>query len=611
MIDVKLIAKAKKTAESGSGTTTGGGSVGSVAEEAKHAVKADTAEQAAWAEKAGYATKAAWADETGKASRAAEADHAVKADEATHAAEADKAKEAERASYADVANDLTEDSPVNDRFLSAVADDIAHGAITFEEGLTAVKTALLKGGAEFGGYEAGDLWTGGKGAAVDKDGNMEVESLRVRSYMECVELIVNRLSALEGDQLLTEADTIESVTDLGGGLYGLTLREKWDGYHTAQAVGNVVKGIMNTMGSVDVLEDLEDLGGLEAGAEDEADVIDGLEGLGGLEAGAEEAVDTAVETAEHKDSGETGALYFTSWMRVNAVDAAKNYLEVTLYADSEVPGGGNYPPCEMMKIARWGNQTDEKRQECLYLSSTEGRIVKLTGVTKPILEARNYGVTLGSLPGFVKTLTDDNGNALPLREGLDYLYAPGIVTMDVIRLNRWTKKPVVTYVDRGVWQADGVYYCETVNPETGEYETSEVWHKGCKYRCMKNGTTVEPSRTGTEWALVGGYPDLSTTYEMVIDTGGDTLIGNGEEKILTFTVVDGFREDVTGDVLTWTVARDSGDEAADTLWGYEHMDFEGTIAITLDDLRGMDKVTFTVTAYMTDGETAEVEISVK
>ena len=52
----------------------------------------------------------------------------------------------------------------------------------------------------------------GKGAGIDKDGNAEVESLRVRSSLEVLELIINRLSALEGDQILTESDTIDSVT---------------------------------------------------------------------------------------------------------------------------------------------------------------------------------------------------------------------------------------------------------------------------------------------------------------------------------------------------------------------------------------------------------------
>lgn len=594
MIEVKAIAKAKTTGGVASGGTVSSAAVGGVAEEAKHAVKADMAEQAKYAEKAGYATKAAYSEAAGAAERAVEAehatkadtadeavhageaDHAVRADEATHAGEADHAIKADAAEMAEVAKDLTEDSPVNDRFLSAVADDIAHGAITFNEGLTAVKKALLKGGAEFGEYDAGGSWTGGKGAVVDKDGNMAVESLRVRSYLECVELIVNRLTALEGDQLLTESDTIEKAEDLGGGAWGLTLREKWEGYFTGQAVGNVVKGIMNTM--------------------------------------AEAAVESGVETPPHEDETLAGekdtAAYSTSWMRVNAVDAARNYVEVSLYADDEVPGGRNYPPCAMMRIARWGNQTDEKRQECLYLSSTEGRIVKLTGVTKPILEAGNYGVTLGSLPDFVKTLTDDSGNALPLREGLDYLYAPGVVTMDVIRLNRWTRKPVAEYVDRGVWQEGGRYYCEAVNEETGVLETSDVWHKGCKYRCMKTGTTAEPTRTGTDWAVVGGYPDLGSTYEMEFDTGGDTLIGRGEEKQIRCLVVNGLREDVTEAVTAWKVERDSGDEAADAVWYNAHRrDFAGTLTITLDDLNGAGKVTFTVTAEM-DGTKVTGEINV-
>ena len=43
-----------------------------------------------------------------------------------------------------------------------------------------------------------------------------------------------------------------------------------------------------------------------------------------------------------------------------------------------------------MVIHRWGNATDKDRQSTWYISSTEGRIVFLTGVTKPILEDYNY-----------------------------------------------------------------------------------------------------------------------------------------------------------------------------------------------------------------------------
>ncbi len=90
------------------------------------------------------------------------------------------------------------------------------------------------------------------------------------------------------------------------------------------------------------------------------------------------------------------------------------------------------------------------------------------------MDNANYGAAFGSLPEFVYELLDDNGNPLPIRDGLDYMYIPGIVTMDVIRLNKWTGKPLVTYVDRGAWTQNGKYYCDAINPDTGEYETSDV-----------------------------------------------------------------------------------------------------------------------------------------
>ena len=209
-----------------------------------------------------------------------------------------------KAGYADIANDLTEDSPVRQQFLSRIADDVAQGKITFEQGLIAVGMAIFQDGAEFGEFVK-SLYAG-KGAGIDKDGNAEFESVRVRTYFEAVELIINRLSAIEGDQILTEADTIERVVDLGDNCYGLYLHPKWEGYFTAQAVGNVLKGIINNLGAIAL----------------------GMTGQG-------------------------NAAMYTSWMRVNSVNPTLNYIEVTMYPDDETPAGKNFLPCELMKIARW------------------------------------------------------------------------------------------------------------------------------------------------------------------------------------------------------------------------------------------------------------------
>ena len=350
-----------------------------------------------------------------------------------------------KAGYADVAKDLSEDSPIREMFLSRLVDDVAKGNITFEQAIKVLGLASFGGGAEFGEFIK-SLYAG-KGAGIDANGNAEFESVRVRSYFECLELIVNRLSAIEGDQILTEADTIESVDDLGNNCYGLHLRSKWDGYFTAQRENNVLKGIINT---------------LAAGS----------------------------------------GLYYTCWMRVNSVNTANNYIEVTAYPDEDTPAGTNYPPCADMKIARWGNQTDKTRQSCIYLSSTEGRIVRLTGVTKPIIEPENYGATFGTLPEFLRSMD------LPIVDGQDYVYARGLIVQDIIRID-YKGKPISEVIDRGPWAAGAAYYCEALNPETGIYEISDVWYMGCKWRCAKTGTTTAPAWNNTDWAMVEGNPQFT------------------------------------------------------------------------------------------------------
>ena len=442
-----------------------------------------------------------------------------------------------KAGYADVAHDLTPDSPVRQQFLSRIADDVAQGKITFEQGLIAVGMAIFQDGAEFGEFVK-SLYAG-KGAGIDKDGNAEFESVRVRTYFEAVELIINRLSAIEGDQLLTEADTIERVVDLGDNCYGLYLHPKWEGYFTAQAVGNVLKGIINNLGAVAL----------------------GMTGQG-------------------------NAAMYTSWMRVNSVNPTLNYIEVTMYPDDETPAGKNFLPCELMKIARWGNQTDKTRQSCLYLSSTEGRIVHLNGVTKPIIDQSNYAATFGTIPEFVKHMTDRDGNPLPLRDNLDYVYIGGLIVQDVIRVD-FQGKPIVTYVDRGQWYAAANYYCEAKNPTTGVWETSDVWYMGCKYRCCKNLTKTAPAWNNTDWAMVEGNPDFTVEFA---DT--DYLF-DPDRFAVTLTIIAKLHNiDVTADILDadviWTrySEDDKGVErvASDNAWALKRAGAGKSINLTAADV---------------------------
>lgn len=453
-----------------------------------------------------------------------------------------------KAGYADVANDLTEDSPIRKQFLSRLVDDVAKGNITFEQAIRVAGVSYMGGGAEFGEFIK-SLYAG-KGAGIDAKGNAEFESVRVRSYFECLELIINRLSAIEGDQLLTEADTIDSVDDLGDNCYGLHLRSKWDGYFTAQAVGNVLKGIINTLAS---------------------------------------------------GSGK----YYTCWLRVNSVNTANNYIEVTAYPDEDTPAGKNYAPCESMKIARWGNQTDTKRQSCIYLSSTEGRIVRLTGVTKPIVEASNYGATFGTLPEFLREMD------LPIVEGQDYVYARGLIVQDIIRID-YQGRPVSEVIDRGQWDATANYYCETINPDTGRYEISDVWYMGCKWRCAKTGTKTTPAWNNTDWAMVEGNPQFTVEFA---DTD---YIFDPDRFALTLTIIARlYNMDITDDILPadvqWTrYSEDAkGNErvASDNAWALKRANAGKSIDLTIADcdLNGYMPRTlkFIATVTLRDGQGRE------
>lgn len=427
-----------------------------------------------------------------------------------------------KAGYADVAKDLTEDSPIREMFLSRLVDDVAKGNITFEQAIKVLGLASFGGGAEFGEFIK-SLYAG-KGAGIDANGNAEFESVRVRSYFECLELIVNRLSAIEGDQILTEADTIESVDDLGNNCYGLHLRSKWDGYFTAQRENNVLKGIINT---------------LAAGS----------------------------------------GLYYTCWMRVNSVNTANNYIEVAAYPDEDTPAGTNYPPCADMKIARWGNQTDTTRQSCIYLSSTEGRIVRLTGVTKPIIDPENYGATFGTLPEFLRSMD------LPIVDGQDYVYARGLIVQDIIRID-YKGKPISEVIDRGPWAAGAAYYCEALNPETGIYEISDVWYMGCKWRCAKTGTTTAPAWNNTDWAMVEGNPQFTVEFA---DTD---YIFDPDRFSLTLTIIARlYNMDITDDILPadveWTRYSEDANgvprTASDNAWALKRAGAGKSLSLTIED----------------------------
>ena len=365
--------------------------------------------------------------------------------------------------------------------LSKVVDDVCQGRITFQQGLDSIGGAIFHDELRSPDFTSG-LYAG-HGWRIDQLGNAEFESIRARSFLEVVELLVNRLQAQEGDTLFTDNDQIDKVEEKtynGTTYYKLSLKEKWNEYVTSQKVDNIIKGIINTLAAKD------------------GNVSD--------------------VTAQQSKESDGANKYYTSWMKVinpSSVNdtVATNQICVILYGDASVPAGKNFKPCELMTIARWGCDAEpdaqgltpaqkadiEKRQRVFSISTTDGRIAKLRGVRTPILQPSNYGTTLGTIPDFIRQWSISSR----LIANRDYLYAQGIIVGDFIKVDA-AGEPITNYVDCGNWQDNTPYLHNEYNSTTLQWETSDVWHNGSYWRCKVtqpyNNVYYEPTdANGLYW----------------------------------------------------------------------------------------------------------------
>lgn len=403
----------------------------------------------------------------------------------------EQVKDKVKAGYADkaaIADDLTPDSPVRKQFLSRLADDVAAGRITFEQGLRALTSSNFDGGIYVGDYTKGI-----EGANIDPEGNAEVESLTARSYLKIFELIYNRINALEGNTSFADSGIIEADANYG---QVLTMRKRWDDDFTAFQPGDIIYGYVN---------DLE---------------------------------------------GANGGQYYKAWARVQSVDRAANKLTVVYYPASETPAKVNYQLRRGMVITRWGNAIEanavswanedykaviEKRdngyfntrQSSFFISCEDGNLVELMGVNKPILSAENYGTVLGRIPeGLLDSATEKLIN-----KDQPYLYARGIIVQDLIRVDyRGVVTRVANY--RGTWSATTAasetdYYRSTA----GAYDT--VTWKNCLWQCVASGTTDEPSDSTGSWVNMSGgaeVPKLSV-WKIMPNTDIVTFRYDAEGKV--------------------------------------------------------------------------------
>lgn len=425
--------------------------------------------------------------------------------------------------YADETDDFSENGKASKKILRKDIEDAASALIKFLSG------------AQFGGFIPGILT--GSGGRIDERGNAEFESITSRSSIIAKELIVNRQTAMESNFVFTESGLVDSVeenapaTEGDNITYTLQLQKRWEGDFTAFKENDVILASVNALA--------------------------------------------------------TGGKYYDMWMRVLSVNTVKNTIEVVCYPDSEVPSGVNYPPCELARLIRWGNATDEDRQSCWYISSSEGLLVWLDHVTKPIIDKSNYSLAIGKLPDALHFVFAN----YPLADKRDgAFYAKYLAVQNIIRTD-YQGNVKQDVVDRGKWSLDIAkgeepYRCIAT-------EVHDVWHYGCRWRCLEDKTQAEPKYASTGWAFVEGDPEFKV--EMTSAQGwsfdcDEISKLNDEGQYNVFTTLSfeatlynrSVNDYVEAQRVIWT--RDTGNAQEDNAWAIEHADAGFSVPITWKDL---------------------------
>ena len=150
--------------------------------------------------------------------------------------------------------------------------------------------------------------------------------------------------------------------------------------------------------------------------------------------------------------------------------------------------------------------------------------------------------------------------------------------------------PIKTINYRGDWkQGDTYTYYD------------QVTHNGTTWLCVApEGTNVtsEPARGNDFWKAQNAI--LDATLNITQSTG--EWIDKGETNHVVCSVIRGF-EDITDQVTSWNIVRDSGDAVNDAAWQNKDKvkNFDGTIDIAWtddeDDIGDSNSCLFTITAF--------------
>lgn len=242
----------------------------------------------------------------------------------------------------------------------------------------------------------------------------------------------------------------------------------------------------------------------------------------------------------------------------------KKFAWIQIAKDNCMEGSDN--PAVGDTIVLMGNRIDRSRQHLLMMETEGDSAPKFT---------MYRGINSYSLKG--KSIFDVGFNGINI---VSKYY--NITTVDGEKI--WTP------VYRGDWkQGDTYTYYD------------QVTHNGTTWLCVApEGTNVtsEPARGNDFWKAQNAI--LDATLNITQSTG--EWIDKGETNHVECSVIRGF-EDITAQVTSWNIVRDSGDAVNDAAWQNKDKvkNFDGTIDIAWtddeDDIGDSTSCIFTITAF--------------
>ena len=249
----------------------------------------------------------------------------------------------------------------------------------------------------------------GTGGMIDKDGNGELESLILRSFLDVPEVRYNRVEVKVGDKWRAPgAGIIESI-DTATQVVTLKLEK---GEYGAIAVGDICMGIFHS----------------------------------------ENEADNATSDTDDSRGNRTFAGFFTVYFTITEIlDSQNKQFRYQLRPVSE-RWKHSFHPCGAMNFAAYGSFTREDRQTSVYETRTYTRMLWKQNTWE--ISAGNIAMQFGDMSNMSVHGIDMTGYSM---------YLNSVYFTGTIRQVKPDGTPIITANDRGEWKAGHYDYYDRVS----------------------------------------------------------------------------------------------------------------------------------------------------